>query len=319
MPLVEARDLAVEYRSRGRVTRALDGVDLQFESGTTVGIVGESGSGKSTLGLAVGRLLPGNARRVAGDLLLDGRSVFDLTDDELIQLRQNALGFVFQNPMSALDPTMRIGHQVADVLPDRSRESINRLLARVGLPDGDRVAASYPHQLSGGMAQRVAIGVAIARQPRLIVADEPTASLDASVREQILDLLVALPKTIGATVLLLSHDLKAVATRCSRVIVMYGGRAVEAGPSDLIFQRPSHPYSIALLRAAPGTEGHGGQLHAIRGMHPVLSGRSSQCTFVPRCDWAADVCSAVRPESRSVAHRDVICHRAEEVVANVHR
>ena len=319
MPLLQCHELAIEYRSRGRVTRALDGVDVQIESGQTVGIVGESGSGKSTLGLAVGRLLPGNARRLDGDLLLDGRSVFDLNNDELIQLRQSTLGFVFQNPMSALDPTIRIGHQVADVLPNASAEAVNRLLARVGLPEGNRVAASYPHQLSGGMAQRVAIAIAIARNPRLIVADEPTASLDASVREQILELLVSLPRAIGATVVLLSHDLSAVALHCSRVIVMYGGRAVEAGPSDLIFQRPSHPYTIALLKAAPGTEAPGETLHAIRGMHPLLSGRSTQCTFVARCDWAADVCSSVRPETRRLGQREVICHRAEEVLENAAR
>jgi peptide/nickel transport system ATP-binding protein len=316
--VLDAQNLAIEYLGRGRVTRALDGVDLRVDPAETVGIVGESGSGKSTLALAIGRLLPDTARRLTGDLRLNGRSIFEYRDEELRQVRQDVLGFVFQNPMSALDPTMRIDHQIASVLPAPSRKSIIALLTRVGLPDGSRVADSYPYELSGGMAQRVAIGLAIARQPRLVVADEPTASLDTSVREQILELLVSLPKLIGASIILLSHDLTAIATHCARVVVMYGGRAVEAGPSELVFQRPSHPYTVALLRAAPGTEGAGGQLRAIRGMHPLLRERSPRCTFVPRCDLAAEICDTVRPEVRRVDQRDVICHRAEEVIWQHH-
>ena len=313
--LLSVSELALDYVTPRGAVRALDGANLTLGRAVTLGIVGESGSGKTTLGMAVGRLLPTNIRRATGELLFDGRSVLDLEDDELRSMRRNDLGFVFQNPMTALDPTMRIGRQVGRAIGGGARvDDVHALLRKVGLPDVDRVARSYPHQLSGGMAQRVAIGIAIARNPRLLIADEPTASLDASLRDQILTLLVSLRDLNGTSIVLLSHELRVVGRYCDFVAVMYGGRVVEYGESAAVFGRPAHPYTRALLAAAPGRERPGDVLEPIRGAPPVLTGRAQNCAFSPRCSWAVERCRAERPETRPVADRWVVCHRSEEVL-----
>ena len=252
-PVVDIRDLVVSYATDDGVTRAVDGVCLSIARGESVGIVGESGSGKSTLGMAIGRLLAPNATLEAGDIVFDGRSVGRCDAAELRALRRHSLGFVFQNPMSALDPTMRIGRQVALAIGgEPEAAAICALLERVGLDDAPSVARRFPHELSGGMAQRVVIGLAIARRPALLIADEPTASLDASIQGLILDLLLALCRDTGTSLVILSHDLRMVARRCRRVAVMYGGRVVEAGDSREVFAAPAHPYTRALIRAAAG-------------------------------------------------------------------
>lgn len=313
-PLLDARGLEVDYGAGSGAVRALDGVDLRLEAPEVIGIVGESGSGKSTLGLAVGRLLPGIARRAAGDLRVDGVEVFGAGDAALRELRRRRLGFVFQNPMTALDPTARIGRQLGWRLDGGDRASAARtLLDKVGLPDHDRVLASYPHQLSGGMAQRVVIAMAIARGPSLLIADEPTASLDATLRDRILELLVSLHRGAGMAVVLLSHELRVVARHCTRVAVMYGGRVVEDGPTGAVFDAPAHPYTRALIGAAPGRERPGEALRAIPGAPPLLRARAEGCAFAPRCPAATDLCRKVRPEARQVAGRRVLCHHAAEV------
>ena len=316
-PVLAVRDLQLDYAADRGVVRALDGVDLEVGEGATLGIVGESGSGKSTLGLAVGRLLPANLRRAGGDLRVRGRSVFACDGEEIRRLRRDVLGFVFQNPMQALDPTMRVGRQLAlangDAPPGRAR--LLDELVRVGLRDPERVFESYPHQLSGGMAQRVVIAMAIARRPRILVADEPTASLDATLRDQVLCLLVAQAKAVGASTLLLSHELHVVARVCELVAVMYGGRIVEFGEAARVFRRPAHPYTRALLRAAPGHESRRRLLEPIPGMPPVLHGPSPGCAFAPRCPMAAPVCAVNRPPARRVDERIVLCHFAEESLA----
>jgi oligopeptide/dipeptide ABC transporter ATP-binding protein len=216
--------------------------------------------------------------------------------------------------MTALDPTRLVRDQVSDALQSKRPEEIVSRLEMVGLPTPERVAASYPHQLSGGMAQRVAIAIAIARNPKIIVADEPTASLDASIRTQILDLLISLSEDLGAAVLLLSHDLRALARYCRTVAVMYGGRVVETGQTDAVFTTPSHPYTEALLLAAPGVEDLDGWLQPIPGMQTVLTERQDRCAFAPRCRWAVDTCFTVRPEVQQVDGRLVVCHRAQDVL-----
>jgi oligopeptide/dipeptide ABC transporter ATP-binding protein len=313
--LVEAADLTIEYVTpRGRV-RALDGADIALPTGASLGLVGESGSGKSTLGMAMGKLLPGNAHRVAGNLHVDGQSVFEIDDDALTKLRRHRLGFVFQNPMSALNPTARIGLQVAHAMgKKRPDEQASALLRHVGLADEGRILTAYPHQLSGGMAQRVVVAMAIARGPAILIADEPTASLDASIRGQILDLLTSLKDETGMALVLLSHELAVVARHCDMIGVMYGGRVVEYGTSKQVFADPVHPYTQALLRAAPGRERPGERLSPIPGAPPVLTGPSAGCSFAPRCPAKIDLCRHVRPLPRSVAGRLTLCHRAEETV-----
>ena len=315
--VVTARDLAIDYLDRRTdrsqdAVRALDGASFALDPGLSLGLVGESGSGKTTLGMAVGRLLPANARRVEGELRVAGRSVFELDDEAIRALRRDTLGFVFQSPMAALDPTMRIGRQVA---LSAGAGAVPELLRRVGLPDPEGVARAYPHELSGGMAQRVVIAIAIARGPRLLIADEPTAALDTSIRTQILALLMALKDETGAAVVLLSHELSVVARHCDLIGVMYGGRIVEFGDRAAVFRRPLHPYTAALLEAAPERGRPGERLTPIPGVPPVLKGRAGACAFAPRCALARDLCRRERPPLRSLDERRVACHRAEEMRA----
>ena len=313
-PLLSVRGLVVAYESPNGPVQALDGIDLTLDAGETLGIVGESGSGKSTLGAAIGRLLPAGGRRLAGEIELDGTAVFACDAAGIRALRRHTLGFVFQNPMTALDPTMRIGDQVRGALGERADGSrVGGLLESVGLPEPARIARSYPHQLSGGMAQRVAIAMAIARGPRLLIADEPTASLDTSIRDQILGLLMSLRSASGASLILLSHDLRMIAKHSDRVAVMYGGRIAELGASATVFESQTHPYTKALIEAAPGSEAAGESVHPIPGLPPVLYGPSLGCAFAPRCGWAVARCEGERPEPRAVGGRLVACHRAEEV------
>ena len=306
--------IAIEYATEQGTLRALDGATLSVSAGEIVGIVGESGSGKSTLALTIGRILPSYAQREAGDIQFEGRSIFHFDDDELRTLRRNELGFIFQNPVTALDPTMRVKFQLAHVLDTKATDpAIGEHLERVGLKDVDRVANRFPHELSGGMAQRVVIALAIARKPRLLIADEPTSSLDSTIRDRILELLFSLPAQTGASLLLFTHDLRSVAKYCERVAVMYGGIVVEDGKGERVFTEPAHPYTQALIKAAPGTEAVGGQIEAIPGRPPILRARSEMCAFAPRCRWASDECWQQRPELRNVAERMVACHHAEEV------
>ena len=311
--LVEARALTVAYEARGHRALALDGAELAVERDESLALVGESGSGKTTLGMAIGRLLPQEARREGGDLIVEGRSVFDLSPRDVRALRRDKLGFVFQNPMAALDPTMRVGKQVALALGGRG--AVTELLARVELPDPGRVARCFPHQLSGGMAQRVVIAMAIARTPAVVIADEPTASLDASVRHRVMDTLGRLRAETRASLVILSHDLRLVARHAGRVAVMYGGRPVETGPVSDVLGRPAHPYTSALLRAEAGAERSGDRLEPIPGSPSALSQRAAFCAFAPRCGLRQPICTEVRPDPRAVEGRRVACHFAEAVLA----
>jgi oligopeptide/dipeptide ABC transporter ATP-binding protein len=314
--LVEARDLVITYAtSRGRV-RALDEARLEIAQGETLAIVGESGSGKTTLGMAAGKLLPPEASCENGRFLVDGCSVFEAGVDELRALRRDRLGFVFQNPMAALDPTMRAGRQVARAMGGQpTAAEIAALLARAELPDPERVMDSFPHQLSGGMAQRVVIAMAIARGPKLLIADEPTASLDASIRDRVMATLRRLRDETGASLVILSHDLRMVARHADRIAVMYGGRIVEIGDSGRVLGQPAHPYTRALMAAAAGNERPGQRLEPIPGSPPILTGRCEKCAYEPRCTFAQSLCAEVRPEERLVEGRQVVCHFAERVLA----
>jgi len=314
--LADIRDLVIAYRTASGSQRALDGADLALTPGETVAVVGESGSGKSTLGMAMGRLLPGEAVCEGGAMQVAGVDVLNADAETLRGLRRETLGFVFQNPMSALDPTMRVGKQVARAMGGTPAQAeIEALLSRAELSDPARVLRAYPHELSGGMAQRVVIAMAIARRPALLIADEPTASLDASIREKIMLTLNRLRDETGATLVVLSHDLRLIARHSDRVAVMYGGRVVEVGAVGTVLDAPAHPYTAALLSAAAGSEKPGERLEPIPGTPPNLSGRCEACAFAPRCTLARDLCRTRRPEPREIAGRRVICHFAEEALA----
>jgi oligopeptide/dipeptide ABC transporter ATP-binding protein len=252
---------------------------------------------------------------VAGDIAFEGQSIFDYGGEELRALRRRQLGFIFQNPIQVLNPTMRVGRQMAYIMGTSASDPVIAThFEKVGLKDPARVGRRYPHELSGGMAQRIVIAMAIAREPRLLIADEPTSSLDSTIRDRILELLFSFQSRTGASLLLFTHDLRTVARFCDRVAVMYGGVVVEVGASDKVFSRPTHPYARALLRAAPGTEEIGSRIEAIPGRPPILRERSEQCVFAPRCRYAVDVCRNLRPDVQLVDSRQVLCHCAEEVV-----
>lgn len=256
MSAIDVRGLVVDYikpGDEGETSRALDGATLAVQAGETVGIVGESGSGKSTLGLVLGRLLPRNARYTEGSVRVDGRDVLALDGDGLRTLRREVLGFIPQDPITALDPTMRVQRQLQLALPGlpTAKADLVAMLERVRMHDPERVLRLFPHEMSGGMAQRVVIAMTMARAPRVLIADEPTAALDASVRAEVTRLLFELAAEQDTTVLWLSHDLRSVGRWCRRVAVMYEGRIVEDGPAADVLDRPSHPYTKALAAADP--------------------------------------------------------------------
>lgn len=253
MSILDIRDLVVEYTKRDEVVRALDGASLTVDAGDSIGLVGESGSGKSTLASAIGRLLPRNASYPSGSIEVDGRDVLALDGDGLRALRRELLGFIPQDPVPALDPTMRIGRQLQLALrgiPMGRAEQLE-LMERVRMRDPERVLRAFPHEISGGMAQRVVIAMTMARRPRILVADEPTAALDSSVRAEVTKLLFDLAADAGTTVVWLSHDLRSVGRWCRRVAVMYQGKVVEEGPASRVLDAPTHPYTIALAAADP--------------------------------------------------------------------
>ncbi|SHM25520.1 ABC transporter ATP-binding protein [Cryptosporangium aurantiacum] len=248
--MIEAQDLVLEYVSGKRQIRALDGVSLRIAAGDRLGIVGESGSGKSTFGAALGRLLPPSAHQT-GALRVDGVDVFEADRDRIRELRQNTMAFIPQDPVSSLDPTKRIGKQLALATGVRDRTAQTEMLDRVKIRQPAEVLRRYPFEISGGMAQRVVIAIAMARRPRILVADEPTASLDSLVRDEVLALMFATADELSATLVWLSHDLAAVRRWCGRVAVMHRGRVVEEGPAADVLDDPQHEYTQELVASDP--------------------------------------------------------------------
>ena len=302
-PLLELRDLAVRFTGPDGVARAVDGVDLTVAEGETVGLVGESGCGKSVTALAVLRLVdpPGHIAH-GSSVRLEGRDLLALGPKEIRAVRGNHVALVFQDPLSALNPVLRVGAQIAEVI--RAHEAVRRstarwraveMLAAVGIPDAERRAAAYPHQLSGGMRQRVLLAMALACRPKLLLADEPTTALDVTIQAEILELLDALQRKLGMAVLLITHNLGIVAERTRRVYVMYAGQVVEEAPTERLFAQPAHPYTEGLLAAIPRLEERRARLRAIPGQVPPATAWPSGCRFHPRCPHAWEKCRADEP------------------------
>lgn len=315
MSALEIDDVAVEFATESGPVRALDGASLTVRPGSSVAIVGESGSGKSTLASLIGRLQPGNARIVRGSVHVDGRDVAQLDTRALRELRRTMLGSVPQDPIESLDPTLRIGRQLQLVLRLAGKDSgvpaRRALLDGVRIDDPDRVLRLHPHEVSGGMAQRIAIAIAMCRSPRILVADEPTAALDAQVREDVIRLMFEQARATGTTIVWLSHDLPTVARWCDEVAVMYAGRIVEHGPAAEVLGSPVHPYTRALAAADPTRVRQGERLASIGGGPPVLHAEAPGCAFAPRCAFADDACSAGRPGPSTLRGRVHLCLRAE--------
>ncbi len=300
--LLEVRDLTVQFGSGGRAVRVVDGVSFRVEAGEVVALVGESGSGKSVTALALARLLPEvSGRIVGGEILFEGADVCGFSPGALRRLRGGRIAYVFQEPMAALNPVFTIGFQIREVLRlhggsgDREAELL-RLLLAVGLSDAERVARSFPHELSGGMQQRAVIAMALAGRPRLLVADEPTTALDVTVQAQVLEVLLGVQRAEGMGMLFITHNLGLVARVAQRVLVMYAGQIVEAGPTGSVLRSPRHPYTKALLRAVPRLRGGGERLEGIPGVVPAASSYPMGCRFHPRCAFARERCAVDVPQ-----------------------
>ncbi|MFC5825929.1 dipeptide ABC transporter ATP-binding protein [Nonomuraea insulae] len=295
-PLLRLRDLSTDIALRRGAVHALDHVDLQVGQGETLGIVGESGSGKTMTVLSIMGLLPAGGRVVGGEILFDGRDLRGMEAQELRRVRGVEMGMVFQDPLTSLNPTMRIGAQVAEPLrvhqgmgKAEARERAVEILRRVGMPRPDKIVDDYPHQLSGGMRQRVVIAMALIRSPRLLIADEPTTALDVTTQRQILELIDDLREEFKMAVILVTHDLGVIAGRADRVAVMYAGRVVETATTAELFRSPRHRYTEALMRALPESAAEG-RLYSIPGLPPDLSRPLTGCRFAPRCGFATDEC-----------------------------
>ncbi len=302
MGLLEIRGLTVDFTTSRGTLRAVDSVDLDVAEGEVLGVVGESGSGKSVSMLAVMGLLPSNARITADRLAFDGRDLLGLSPRARRDLVGKDMAMIFQEPTTSLNPCFTIGFQIAEALQVHlggtargRRDRAVELLTQVGIPDAEHRLGAFPHQLSGGMNQRAMIAMAIACNPRLLIADEPTTALDVTIQAQILDLLVSLQKGHGMGMVLITHDMAVISETAQAVQVMYAGQVVEVRPAAELFQRPSHPYTAALLSSLPGRAKRRARLPTIPGVVPGIGDRPTGCLFNPRCRFVFDRCLTEAP------------------------
>ncbi len=329
-PLLEIKDLRTWFFTRDGVTRAVDGVSIHVNAGETLAVVGESGCGKSVTAMSILRLIPWPPGKIVGGSIRFGdRDLLAVSDAEMRSIRGNEISMIFQEPMTSLNPVLTIGRQIRETLMlhqglDRAAADARavEMLKLVQIPEAERRAKQYPHQLSGGMRQRVMIAIALACNPKLLIADEPTTALDVTIQAQILDLMRGLKSKIGAAIVLITHDLGVVAEMAQRVVVMYAGRKVEEAPVAELFERPRHPYTKGLLASVPrlGSSLTGGERHRlaeIEGIVPKLSEEIPGCAFAPRCSFATPRCSRETPvlETKAAGHI-VACFETGRVVAS---
>ncbi|WP_257166600.1 ABC transporter ATP-binding protein [Bradyrhizobium sp. SRS-191] len=322
MPLLEVENLQVHFRTPTGINRAVDGVSFHVNPGETLAIVGESGCGKSVTSMSMMRLIPEPPGKIAGSILLEGRDILTLSDREMRALRGNDISMIFQEPMTSLNPVLTVGRQIGETL--RLHQGLDQaqaearaveMLTLVGIPEPARRVREYPHQLSGGMRQRVMIAMALACNPKLLIADEPTTALDVTIQAQILKLMLELKQRVGAAIILITHDLGVVAEVAERVMVMYAGRKVEEAPVKELFRSPRHPYTQGLLGALPklgsSLSGETKRLAEIPGQVPDLKQRIEGCVFAGRCALATDLCRQYAPGlEQKAAHHIAACHFA---------
>ena len=302
-PLLSIENLRVTFHGdRGRRTVAVDGVNLSVARGSTLGLVGESGCGKSVTSLAVMGLLPKASAEISGNVTFDGIALLGLADRSLRDLRGDRIAMIFQEPMTSLNPSYTVGDQIIEVLVRHrglservARERALELLRRAGIPSPVERIDDYPHKLSGGMRQRVMIAIALACDPELLIADEPTTALDVTIQAQILDLMRELKRTSGAAIILITHDLGVVAEVCDEVAVMYAGEIVERAPADALFEAPGHPYTVGLIASIPRLDRRTERLAAIDGVLPDMSSPPVGCRFADRCPFVLEDCRAAPP------------------------
>jgi len=329
MALLEVENLQTHFRTPDGVNRAVDGVSFHVNAGETLAIVGESGCGKSVTAMSILRLIPEPPGKIAGAIRLNGRNLLDLSEREMRSIRGNDVSMIFQEPMTSLNPVLTVGRQIGETL--RLHQGMSKagaearaieMLQLVGIPEPARRVREYPHQLSGGMRQRVMIAIALACNPKLLIADEPTTALDVTIQAQILGLMRDLKHRVGAAIVLITHDLGVVAEVAERVVVMYAGKKVEEAAVGPLFRNPKHPYTQGLLGSVPklGSSLHGEEtrLSEIPGLVPSLKAKIPGCVFASRCPYATDLCRNVAPalEAKAPAHV-AACHYAtrEEALA----
>jgi peptide/nickel transport system ATP-binding protein len=328
MALLEVDRLQTHFGTPDGVVRAVEGVSFQINAGETLGVVGESGCGKSVTAMSILRLVQEPPGKIAGSIRFDGRDLLTLSEAEMQAIRGNAISMIFQEPMTSLNPVLTVGRQIGETLrlhqgmdARAAEQKAIEMLVLVGIPAPDRRVREYPHQLSGGMRQRVMIAMALACNPKLLIADEPTTALDVTIQAQILDLMRDLEKRLGSAIMLITHDLGVVAEMAERVVVMYAGRKVEEATVGEIFARPLHPYTQGLLGAVPklGSSLHEGgrsRLAEIPGLVPSLRQPIAGCAFAGRCPYVTDLCRRVAPaiEMKAVGHL-AACHHTERRLA----
>ena len=327
-PVLEIADLRTHFFTRDGVTRAVGGVSFEVRPGETLGVVGESGCGKSVTALSILGLLPPRIGRiVGGSIKFEGRELVGLDEAEMRKIRGNRIAMIFQEPMTSLNPVFSIGEQIGEAAVIHQNMTREQGLARaaemlklVRIPDAGRRVRDYPHQFSGGMRQRAMIAMALACNPKLLIADEPTTALDVTIQAQILRLMLDLKETIGAAVMLITHDLGVVAETCRRVVVMYAGKKVEEADVLDLFDRPAHPYTRGLMASIPRRNAgpyRKRRLSEIAGIVPNLRDPIAGCAFAPRCAHATDRCRAQAPPIRAIENGHLVaCWEAEKVLAS---
>ena len=303
MSLLQVKNLVVEFPSRHGTLRALDDISFDIAPGEILGVVGESGAGKSLTGAAIIGLLEPPGRVAGGEILLEGQRIDQLNNDEMRHIRGRKIGAIFQDPLTSLNPLYSIGRQLTEtilahlpVTPQEARQRAIQLLKDTGISAAEERIDHYPHQFSGGMRQRVVIALALAAEPQLIVADEPTTALDVSIQAQIISLLKKVCKDRGAAVMLITHDMGVIAETCDRVAVLYAGRVAEIGPVHQVINHPAHPYTAGLMASIPDMDSDRERLNQIDGAMPRLNAIPQGCAFNPRCPKAFDRCRQERPD-----------------------
>ena len=314
MSLLQVKNLVVEFPNRRGTLRAIDGISFDIAPGEILGVVGESGAGKSLTGASIIGLLEPPGRIASGEILLEGQRIDNLTNDQLRHIRGRKIGAIFQDPLTSLNPLYSVGKQLTETiqahLPVSNAEARRRaidLLKDTGIPAAEQRIDHYPHQFSGGMRQRVVIALALAAEPKLIVADEPTTALDVSIQAQIISLLKNICKNRGAAVMLITHDMGVIAETCDRVAVMYAGRIVEIGPVHEVINQPAHPYTAGLMASIPDITQDRDYLNQIDGAMPRLNASPTGCAFNPRCPKVFDRCQVERPELVSAGATRAAC------------
>jgi peptide/nickel transport system ATP-binding protein len=327
MALLDVENLQVHFRAAEGVNRAVDGVSFHVNEGETLAVVGESGCGKSVTAMSILKLIPQPPGKVAGSIRFQGKDLLKLSDQAMRDIRGNAISMIFQEPMTSLNPVLTVGRQIGESL--RLHQGLStkaaearaiEMLALVGIPEPAQRVRQYPHHLSGGMRQRVMIAIALACNPKLLIADEPTTALDVTIQAQILDLMKDLKRRVGAAIILITHDLGVVAEVAERVMVMYAGHKVEEARVADLFRAPRHPYTQGLLGAVPklGSSLAGGvtRLAEIPGLVPSLNQRIEGCVFASRCPIATDLCRQLAPALEAKAHQHLAaCHYAPKEAA----